>query len=264
MFENFIKNFGMNYGLKILGGIVLLVVGFFLVKLLTKFLRSEKFLKNTDTTVKRFLVSFISIGLKLVLVLTAVILIGVPAATVIAVLGSCGLAIGLALQGGLGNLAGGLLILVLKPYKLGDYINCAGGEGNVADIGIFYTTLLTLDNIKIEIPNGAVTSGTIKNYTAEKLRRVDLDFAVSAASDLDKIRGILASVIDQYDKALSDPAYDILISELTAASVTFRIRVWCLSENYWDVYFALIEAVKRSFVENNVDAPLQKMGIKNI
>ncbi|MBO4331106.1 MAG: mechanosensitive ion channel [Oscillospiraceae bacterium] len=264
MFGDFVKNFVMSYGLKLIGCIVLLVVGFLLIKLLTRFLRSERVFKKTDTTVKRFIVSFITIGLKLILVLTAVIIIGVPAATVVALLGSCGLAIGLALQGGLGNLAGGVLILLLKPYKLGDYIVCSDGEGNVTDIGIFYTTLLTLDNIRVEIPNGSVAAGTIKNLTAEKIRRVDLDFAVSSGCELDAIRGILASVIEADAHALKEPAYDILISELTAASVTFRIRVWCGSGDYWTVYFDLIEAVKRAFVANGVEAPLQKMGIKNL
>lgn len=262
--SNFVSTFVLGYGVKIVGGIILLIVGFALVKWFTKLLKNGKIFKKLDTTVRGFLASFINVALKLFIILTAVILVGVPAASVVALLGSCGLAIGLALQGGLSNLAGGLLILVLKPYKIGDYISCCGGEGTVSDIGVFYTTLLTLDNSEITIPNGSVSSSTIKNFSAEKLRRVDLDFAVSSACDLDTVRSILLGVISADSRIITDIAYDAVVCEITAASTTFRTRAWCEGTVYWDVYFDTIEAVKRAFAANNVEVPLQKMGVKNL
>ena len=198
------------------------------------------------------------------LILTAVIIIGVPSATVVAVLGSCGLAVGLALQGGLSNLAGGVIILLLKPFRLGDYISAAGNDGTVENIGIFSTTLLTVDNKKIVIPNGTISGGIIVNYSSEDIRRVDLSFTVAAGSDLDQVRNIFVSIASADERILKTPAPDILVSELSAAGVTFVFRPWCKNGDYWNVFFAANEAVRRAFTENNIQPPVSAFAVRTV
>lgn len=261
--SNFISNVLLVYGVKIIGAIVLIVVGFAIVNWIKKKLQKGKLLKNLDATVSSFLITFISVALKVLLVLTAIIIIGVPSATVVAVLGSCGLAVGLALQGGLSNLAGGVVILLLKPFKLGDYISAAGNDGTVENIGIFSTTLLTVDNKRVVIPNGTISGGIIVNYSSQDTRRVDLSFTVAAGSDLDKIRKIFEEIAAADNRVLTDPAPDILVSELSAAGVTFVFRPWCKTDDYWPLYFSINEAVRRAFTEHNVQPPVSAFAVRS-
>ncbi len=262
--KDFIDKYILTFGVKILGAVLLIVVGFIIINSLKKRFTGKKLFKNADPTVSSFALNFISAALKVILILSAVIIVGVPSATVVAILGSCGLAVGLALQGGLSNLAGGVLILVLRPFKIGDYIIAAGVEGTVDVIGIFYTTLLTVDNKRVVIPNSSVCSGTVTNCSSEKTRRIDLNFSVSANSDLDKVRSIFKNICDTEPLILKDPAPDILISELGAAYVKFFFRPWCESGNYWDLYFKLTERVKREFTANGIDAPVEKMAVRSL
>ncbi len=262
--SNFISSVVLVYGAKILGAIVLIIVGFAIINWLKKKLLKGKALKSLDATVSSFLITFISVALKVLLLLTAVIIVGVPSATVVAVLGSCGLAVGLALQGGLSNLAGGVVILLLKPFKLGDYINAAGNEGTVDNIGIFSTTLLTVDNKRVVIPNGTISGGIIVNYSSQDTRRVDLSFTVAAGSNLDEVRKIFENIAAADERVLKDPAPDILVSELSAAGVTFVFRPWCKTAEYWDVYFAINEAVRRAFTENNIQPPVSAFAVRTV
>ncbi len=222
--SDFVNDYLLKYGLRILGAVVLLIVGFMIINRLKKNFWKFRLFKHTDTTIQSFFSSFISASLKIMLVLSAIIIVGVPSATVVAFLGSCGLALGLAMQGGLSNLAGGVLILLLKPFKLNDHIIAADTEGKVVAIGIFYTTLLSFDNKRIVIPNGSITSSTITNYSSESIRRLDLDFSVAAASDLDKVRSILSSIAEEDPRILKDPKTSIIISEFSAVSVKFLFR----------------------------------------
>lgn len=261
---NFFSTYILPFGLKIVAAIILIAIGFAIVnKIKDKVLKKRSF-KHLDDTAFSFMVNFISAAIKVLLVLTAIILIGVPSATVIAVLGSCGLAIGLALQGGLTNLAGGVLIMLLKPFKLGDYVNAGGCEGTVKNIGIFYTTLLTVDNKEVVVPNGSVTGGTVTNFSSVENRRIDLEFSVAASNDLDSVKAIFKGIADADERILKDPAPDIFVGELGAAYVKFIFRPWVKSADYWTLYFDITEKVRREFTEKGIAAPVEKVAVDTV
>jgi len=260
-FFNSIIAFCTDSGIKIVITIVLLIVGLKVAKWLVKFLENHKSFVKLDEGIRRFFLNTIKIVLYGVVILSAAIYIGIPAASFITVLGSAGVAIGLALQGSLSNVASGILILVNKPFKIGDFIECAGVSGTVDDIGFFAVTLKTPDNKTVTCPNSSVTGGNIINYSAMPTRRVDFTFSVAYSSDIDTVKASIESVINANDMILKDPAPFIAATKYNESSIDFVVRVWVEAANYWDVNFYMYNNVKAAFDKNGISIPYPTLDV---
>ncbi len=250
-----------SLGLKILIGLLILSVGMFLIKIANKFIKSSKKLDKIDLSLRSFLASFVSISLYILLFITLAMAIGIPVTSFLTVLASCGVAIGLALQGALSNFAGGLMILLFKPFKVGDYIEASGEGGTVSEITVVYTVLLTPDNKQITIPNGSITNAVIKNYSAKPIRRVDLTFNADYSSDIEGVKAIISEVAANHKKAFKDPAPFVRITKQTESAVEYTARIWCNSGDYWDVYLDVLEGVKKAFDQNGIKIPYPQMEV---
>ena len=187
--------------------------------------------------------------------------LGVPATSFITILASCGVAVGLALQGSLSNFAGGLMILFFKPFKVGDYIEASGESGTVAEISVVYTVLLTPDNKRITIPNGALTNSVIENYSSEPTRRVDFTFTADYNNDIEKVKAVIDEVINAHPAALKDPAPFVRLSAHSENALTYTARVWVKSADYWTVFFDVTENVKLAFDKNNIKIPYPQLDV---
>ena len=258
---NFLVELATTWGIRLLGAIVVLVVGLKLVGWLRKFIKTSPKLDQVDPGVRSFLSSFAGIGLNILLVIVIAGMIGIPATSFITILASCGVAIGLALQGSLSNFAGGLMLLIFKPFKVGDFIEVCGETGVVKEITVVYTVLLTTDNKRITLPNGTITNSVIENYSAEDLRRVDLTVNTAYSCDIEKVKAIVTTLAEQHPLALAEPAPQVRVSAHGDSSLTYVVRVWCKNENYWDLYFDLTESIKKAFDENGVEIPFPQMDV---
>ena len=208
-----------------------------------------------EGTVRTFILSFLKAGLYAILAISIIGIMGVPMASVVAVLASAGVAIGLALQGALSNLAGGIMLMIFKPFHQGDYVSAAGVEGVIKEVTLFYTVILTLDNKRITVPNGSLMNANITDYSAEELRRVDLQFACAKSEAPAKIQDMMIAAMKANPKVLSDPEPFARISGGTNEAMEFTVRAWCKSDDYWDVYFDLTQKITESMAENGVKAP---------
>lgn len=253
-----------QYGVKILMGLVLLVFGWFFIKILIKVLR-KKFSKSKfiDESLEHFLLSLISISLKILLVLSVISTIGIQVTSFIAVLGAAGLAVGLALQGSLSNFAGGVLILILKPFKIGDFIETESYLGTVKKINVFHTILKTPDNKTIILPNSNVSNGNIVNFTREKMRRVDMIFGISYNDNIDKAKKIILDLIKKDERVIEDEEHPIqvVVSKLGESSVDITARVWTKTEDFWNFYFYMQENVKKRFDKNKISIPFPQRDV---
>ena len=245
----------MVYGPKLLLAIVTLIVGLWIIKSLTK--ASSKVMKkgDMDASLKSFLTSIISVILKILLVISVMGMVGIEMTSFIAIMGAAGLAVGMALSGTMQNFAGGVMILIFKPYKVGDFIDTQGYLGTVKEIQIFNTILQTPDNKRVIIPNAPISSGTLVNYSAESERRVDFTFGIGYDDDIDKAKEVLLSIIKSNSKILQNPEPFIGVSELADSSVNFAVRVWVKGEDYWDVFFDMNETVKKEFDKQSISIP---------
>ena len=255
-------NLVTTYGGKVILAIVVLIVGSFVIKALNKWVKKALSKTKLDGAVRKILEKFIKGLLYVILIIAVVDILGVSMSSVIAILASCGLAVGLALQGALTNLAGGIMILVFKPFKLDDYIEGAGTEGVVKDISIFYTTLLTLDNKKVLIPNGDLMNANITNFSAEPTRRVDLDYKITNDADAEEVKRVLLSAAAATEGVLSDPAPFTRMSAVDDDTYIFTVRVWCKTSCYWDVYFNLVEGCSKALQENGIDDPEERIAVR--
>lgn len=256
-----LAEFATSLGVKLLGAIILFGVGLKFTSWLSKWIRRSSKLNKLDTSLRSFLASFIKIVMYIVLIITVAMILGVPATSFITILASCGVAIGLALQGSLSNFAGGLMILFFKPFKVGDFIEASGETGTVVEISVVYTELLTLDNKRITMPNGTLTNSIIKNYSSEELRRVDLTFNVAYDSDDQTVKNIICDVIEAHPQALKDPKPFVRVSEHSDSAIVYTVRVWCKNADYWTVYFDILEEVKASFNKNNIKIPFPQVDV---
>lgn len=246
---------------KLLLAVVILAIGSKIIKIVENNLRKENKLKHLEASVKGFLISFISITSKIVLFIAILHILGVPTASIITVFGSCAVAIGLALQGGLSNIAGSLMILIFKPFKVGDYIEVSGKEGTVKSITMFYTTITTFDNKLIQLPNGSLSNSNITNYTANKKRRVDIDISVSYSSDIDKVKKVINELISKNELVLKEENNYVKLSKHDDSALVFAVRVWTKTENYWDLYFDLMESIKKTLDKNKIEIPFPQMDV---
>ena len=245
----------MLYVPKVLLAVITLLVGLWVIKLIVKGARKGMEKSEADVTLRRFLASMISGILKLMLLITVISMLGVQVTSFIAVLGAARLAVGLALQGSLANFAGGVLILLFRPYKVGDVIEAQGYLGTVHAIQIFNTIMKTFDNKTIIVPNGDISNSSLVNYSTEPRRRVDMSFGIGYGDDIDKARQVINEQISKDERILKDPAPVVRVSELGDSSVNFVVRVWCEAANYWDIYFDMHENVKKQFDANGVSIP---------
>jgi len=256
-----ILNFLTTWGIQLLGAIILLVVGLKCISALTKWLQKTPKLNKLDESLRSFLVSFSKIVLYIVLVITVAMTLGVPATSFITILASCGVAVGLALQGSLSNFAGGLMILFFKPFKVGDYIVASGASGTVVDISVVYTVLLTPDNRRVTVPNGALTNAVIENYSAEATRRVDLEFGAAYGCDVEQVKAVITGVVNAHPLVLKDPEPFIRLSAQDDSALKYTVRAWCSGADYWTVYFDIIEGVKAAFDANAIAIPFPQLDV---
>jgi len=243
------------YSPKLLLAILTLIIGLWVIKSLSK--TSSKMMKKSDMdeSLRPFLTSIITVILKVLLVISVMGMVGIEMTSFIAIMGAAGLAVGMALSGTLQNFAGGVMVLVFKPYKVGDFIDAQGYMGVVKEIQIFNTILLTTDNRRVIIPNAPISSGTMVNYSAESERRVDFTFGIGYNDDIDKAKNILMTIVKADDRILQNPEPFVGLSELADSSVNFALRVWVKSEDYWDVFFDMNEKVKKEFDKQRVSIP---------
>lgn len=240
---------------------VFLLVGLWLIRVLVRGIGKALQARDVEPSLVPFVKSLLGAVLKVLLVLSVVQMIGIQTTSFIAVLGAAGLAIGLALSGTLQNFAGGVMLLILKPFKVGDYIEAQGQSGTVRQIQIFHTVLTTPDNKTIILPNAPVSTGALVNYSTEAERRVDLQFGIGYGDDIDTARNTINQVIDGDQRILTDKPVQIVVAELADSSVNFKVRVWVMSADYWDVFFALQEGVKKSFDKQGVSIPFPQMDV---
>ena len=243
------------YGIKVLAAIVIFVVGRWVAKALSKLIRRMMRKGDVDQTIRRFVANMAYIVLMVFVVLAALSQLGIQTTSFIAILGAAGLAIGLALQGSLANFAAGFLMIIFRPIRVGDYIEGAGTAGTVEEIAIFTTTLVTPDNKTVIIPNGALTSDNIVNWTLKGTRRVDLVMGIGYDDDIDKAKQIMMDVMAQDERILKDPAPQIAMVELADSSVNFVVRPWTDAPNYWGVYMTTTENIKKAFDANGISIP---------
>ena len=255
-------NWLLSSGIRLIIGLIILSVGFKLIKKVVNKLDKVLEKREVDVTFRRFLKSLSSGALKSILVILVVTLLwDIKLTGLVALFTSAGVAIGLALQGSLSNFAGGFIILLLRPFKVGDYIQAAGYEGTVEQIGVFYTTLLTIDNKVALIPNGTLSNNSLINFSIKENRRVDLVFNVSYENDIRHVRKVLSDIINNYQLIQKDPEPFIGVVEHAQNSVNFGVRVWCEKEDYWTVYYYLLEQVKIRFDEENISIPYPQMDL---
>lgn len=240
---------------KILFAILVFVLGSWIIKLIDRVLEKSMGFRKWDESLEKFLLSIIRISLKIILIITVATMIGIEMTSFIALIGAAGLAVGLALQGSMSNFAGGVLILLFKPFKIGDFIEGNGRLGTVKEIQIFSTILKTPDNKTIIVPNGVLSNGDIVNFSTEDTRRVDLTFGIGYDDDLRKAKDILNGLIKDDSRIMSDPEPFVRVGELGDSSVNFTVRVWTKSEDYWGVFFDLTEKVKLAFDEQGISIP---------
>lgn len=247
----------------IIAAIVVLIIGIFLSKLTVKLMSKAMDKSKLDLTINRFVRSAVKIILYVLVITVVLTILGVPMTSIITVIGTAGVAIGLALQNSLSNLAGGFLILFSKPFRVGSYIQCSGVEGTVDSISILYTKLLTADNKAIFIPNGTAAGAVVTNYNEMPLRRVDLVFGISYDSDYDAAVRSIENALVGNDMIIREKGKEpfIQMNSHDASSIAITVRLWTKTENYWNVYFAAIEGVRREFIKDNIEIPYEQLDV---
>lgn len=252
---------GVEAGKSIIIAIIIYFVGKGLISLINRMLVGMMVRKNIDPAIQSFTKSLVNILLMVLLVISVVSALGVNTTSFAALLASAGVAVGMALSGNLQNLAGGIVILLFRPFRVGDYIEAQGTGGTVTEIQIFHTILTTADNKKIYLPNGALSSGNITNYSKEPLRRVDFTVAVEYGEDIDKVRKALSDILSMDKRVMQEPAPVIVLGSLADSSVNMTVRVWVKSEDYWNVFFQTNETIYNEFNRLGINFPYPQLTI---
>jgi small conductance mechanosensitive channel len=249
------------YGLKVIAAIAIFFVGWIVAKGVRVVMRRILQKGHVDETLVSFVTSVTYVGIMAFVVIAALGQLGIQTASFVAIIGAAGLAVGLALQGSLANFAAGVLMIIFKPFKVGDYIEGGGVSGAVEEIGIFTTELKSPDNKKIIVPNAKMTSDNIVNYTAKEIRRLDIVAGVSYGDDIDKVKKILEDILAKDDRILKDPPPTIGVLELADSSVNFAVRPWVKTSDYWNVYFATQESIKKQFDAAGISIPFPQRDV---
>lgn len=262
--EVFLSNLieqGSHLGWTIIKAVIVFIVGRFVIRMINKLVRRILAKRDFDPSVKTFVGSLVNVTLMILLIISVVGALGVQTTSFAALLASAGVAIGMALSGNLSNFAGGLIILLFKPYKVGDYIESQGVGGTVKEIQIFHTILVTPDNRNIFIPNGSLSSGVVVNTSNETTRRVDWTFGVEYGSDYDRAKEVILSVLAKDNRIFTDPAPFIELSQLADSSVNVVVRVWVKSSDYWSVYFAMNKEIYATFNAEGIGFPFPQLTV---
>jgi small conductance mechanosensitive channel len=249
------------YGIKIIGAIAVFIIGKWIAQLLTKAFRKMLEKSNTDVTLVKFLGDLIYFGLLVLVIIAALGTLGVNTTSFAAIIGAAGLAIGLALQANFSNFGAGVVILFLRPFKVGDFVEAGGAAGSVEAIGIFNTTIKTGDNRIIIVPNSNIIGGNIVNYSKEPIRRIDLVIGVGYEDDLKLVKSTLEEILASDERILKDPAPAVALAELADSSVNFNVRPWVKSADYWAVRSDLLEKIKLTFDEKGINIPYPQMDV---
>ncbi len=263
-FNEFVKELPSvvaGFGIRLILAVIVLIVGLKVSKKGVKFIAHSAPFKKLNTSVEVFLTSVMKVLFYSAVIICVAGIIGIPATSFVTILASAGVAIGLALQGSLSNVAGSIMILLFHPFGVGDYIEASGVSGTVEDINTFYTVIVTPDNKTITCPNGALSNENIVNYSAKDTRRVDLVFSVSYNSDAEKVKKIISDIIDANPLALKTPTPLIAMCAHNASSVDFTAKVWCNRKDYWTLNFELLEDVKRAFDKEGIEIPFPQMDV---
>lgn len=255
------KELALEYGPKLIGAIIVLIIGLWVVKGLTNWIGKLLTKKEVDPSLSPFLKSIINTLLKVMLVISVLGMLGIEMTSFVAILGAAGLAVGLALSGTLQNFAGGVMILIFRPFKVGDFITAQGHSGTVREIQIFNTILKTPDNKTIIIPNGGLSTSSMVNFSTEPQRRVDWTFGIGYGDDSSKAKELLRKLCDEDERILKDPEVFIALSELGDSSVNFVVRAWVNAPDYWDVFFEMNEKVYTRFEKEGLNIPFPQMDV---
>ncbi len=246
---------------RLVGALVVFLVGNIIVRFVVKRLKTGKWGSRMDPMIRSFVSSLTKIALYLILAVVVVSILGIETASIIAVIASAGAAIALGLQGSLSHLAGGVMLIIFRPFKIGDFVDVCGFSGTVTEVGIFYTEITTGDNRICEIPNGTLIGSSIVNYSIKDTRRVDLVFDVAYGTDVETAKQVILGEVAKLDAVLGDPAPFIRMTELGGSSLKITLRVWCNSADYWGVKFDLTEAVNKTFAEKGIEIPYQQIDV---
>lgn len=241
--------------------LAVLIGGSIVIKLFLKLIAKGEAYSKLDPSVQGFIHSLIKVVLWSMLAIAVIAILGIPVSSIVALFASASVAIGLALQGALSNFAGGVMILAFKPFKVGDYIKSGECEGTVTQITIIYTILNTIDNKRVTVPNGTLTSAVVTNYSAEETRRVDMVFTTAYGVDIDEIERLLLDTVSAHAKILEEPEPFARLSAHSASSLDFTVRAWVKTEDYWDVHFDLYNQVTKVFVEKDIEIPFPQMDV---
>lgn len=256
-----IIEFVMHYGPKLIGAIITLIIGFWIIKRINSGVKKAFEKRNMDPSLTPFLLGMIGALLKIMLIISVMSMLGIAMTSFVAILGAVGLAVGMALSGTLQNFAGGVIILILKPFKVGDFIEAQGYSGTVNSIQIFSTILKTPDNKTIIIPNGGLSTGSMINYSTEETRRVDWSFGIGYGDDIEKARGILKSILSADSRVMQEKDIFIQVSELADSSVNLATRVWVNAGDYWGVKMETMEKVYNEFNAQGINIPFPQMDV---
>jgi len=256
-----LQTLGVEYGMKILGALAILIIGIWVAKQLKKVIIKLMEKSKVDSTLISFVASLAYVVMQVFVIVAALEKLNIKTTSFVAILGAAGLAIGLALQGSLANFAAGVLMIIFKPFKVGDLVEAGGVLGIVKEIGIFTTHVDTLDNRKTIVPNAKLTSDNITNYSANNTRRVDMIAGISYSDDIDKARAAIDAVLKDVSGILETPAPDIFVSEMADSSVNFTVRPWCNPNDYWGVYFGVTEGIKKKFDAEGICIPFPQRDV---
>ena len=256
-----VHDYLIPFGLKLLAAIVVYVVGRWVIKLIKKGLSKAMMLRKADPSLSTFLMSLVSVLLTFFLILAIVGILGVNTSSLVALLASAGLAIGMALSGTLQNFAGGVMIMLFRPFKVGDFISAQGFEGKVNEIQIFNTHLLTMDNKEVILPNGALATNAMTVFSKQDIRRVDWVFSIAYGDDYDKAKSVLKCLCQEEERILEEPCVMIELIKLNNSSVDITVRAWVNTADYWPVFFALNEKVYKAFATEGLNIPFPQMDV---
>lgn len=256
-----LEEFAVTYGGKLIIALLLIIIGFKLVNTATRKLGKAKGIAKLEPSARNFALNALAVFIKVIIGVTALAIMGIPMTSIVAVIGSCGLAIGLALQGSLANIAGGFVLVIAKPFAIGDFIISGDISGTVEEIGVFHTKVVTIDNKRIIVPNSTISNATLVNATALKQRRVDLEFSASYDADIDKVERVLKETCRAHSLVLDEPEPFARLSAHSDSSLDYTVRAWCKTEDYWTVYFDLIRDVKYAFDRNGISIPYPQVDV---
>lgn len=258
---NKLAEFATSYGLRIIGSILIIALGWVITGVIAKFFRKALSKTKLDISLIGFLVRIVDIFLKAMIILSALSNLGISTTGLIATFSAAAVAVSLALKDSLGNIAGGIMMLITHSFSTGDYIEAGGYAGTVLRIDVIHTVLLTVDNKQVIIPNGQLVNMSVIDYFKEKNRRVDLNFGISYDNDSEKAKEIIMETVKSHPMVLSEPDPFVRVSEYADSAVIITLRVWCESENYWNVYFDLLEQIRKAFDENGIVIPYNQLDV---